>query len=248
MARPRIGITCSSGTGVTQPIDKVGRCYVDGVIAAGGLPVVLPSIDPALHPALVDDAVAGIDGLLLTGGGDVDPARYGAAADPACGPPEAVRDAWELALVAATRAARVPILGICRGAQVVNVAFGGSLVQHLPDRAIEGHDDLDRAAVEVHDVEVVPGSLLHRIVAGDVVGANTLHHQAVAEPGSGLVVSGVAADGVIEAVEVPGAPVLGVQWHPELLLDRPAHLALFRWLVAAAEDAGGQREGADLGI
>lgn len=223
----RVGITCSAGTGVTQPIETVGRRYVDGVVAAGGVPFVLPSLDP-VHAAA---AVGAIDALLLTGGGDLDPDTYGAVAEPESGAPDPDRDGWELALVGAARDLGIPILGICRGAQVVNVAYGGTLVQHLPARAAEGHDDLDRAADEVHEVHVVPGSRLHRVLGATAVRANTLHHQSVDVVGPGLVASGVAEDGVIEAVEAVDGRVLGVQWHPELLLDRPAHQALFDWVI-----------------
>ena len=233
----RIGITCSSGMGVTQPIEKVGRGYVDGVVAAGGLPIVLPSLDP-VHAAA---AVSGIDGLVLTGGGDVDPVHYGASPEPETGPPDASRDAWELALVTAARDAGIPVLGICRGAQVLNVAYAGTLVQHLPARGSDGapggdgHDAVDRAAEEVHEVAISPGSRLHRILGVDAIRANTLHHQSVDAVGPGLVASGIADDGVIEAVESVEGPVLGVQWHPELLLDRPLHLALFGWVVHPAD-------------
>lgn len=223
----RIGITCSAGMGQTQAIEKVGRCYVDGVVAAGGLPVVLPSLDPERAAPVVD----GLDGLLLTGGGDVDPARYGAETDPACGDPDAPRDAWELALIEAARAAATPVLGICRGIQIVNVAFGGTLVQDLPARGIDGHDQIDQAGTEVHRATIAAASRLHRVVGTGSLGINTLHHQAVDRVGDGLVVTAVADDGVVEGLEAPAEPVLAVQWHPELLLDRPAHQAVFDWLV-----------------
>lgn len=225
---PRIGITCSSGQGNTQPVEKVGRLYIDGVVEAGGLPVVLP----ALRRSLAYEALDGIDGLLLTGGGDVDPARYGDPLDPESGPPDPARDVWELALVEAARALDIRILGICRGVQVLNVAYGGALVQHLPGRGTDGHDD-DRVAEEVHEVTFTAGSLVHRVLGTDSVRANTLHHQAV-DPdrvGAGLVVTGLADDGVVEALEAPDEPVLGVQWHPELLLDRAPNQRLFDWLV-----------------
>lgn len=224
MARPLIGVTCSSGVGTTQPVATVGQRYLDGIVGAGGLPVVLPALDVARAA----EAVAAVDGLLLTGGGDVDPARYGAVPEPECGPPDAARDGWELALIAEARRAAVPILGICRGAQVLAVAAGGTLVQHLPGR---DHDDLGRAADEVHRVVVGPGTRLHRVLGVGSISANTIHHQSVRSAGAGLVVSGVADDGVIEAIEAPGEAILGVQWHPELLLDRPQHQALFDWLV-----------------
>ena len=225
----RIGITCSSGMGNTQPIEKVGRLYIDGIVAAGGVPVVLPS----LPRRFASEALDGLDGLLLTGGGDVDPARYGEHAVPECGRPDPARDGWELELIALARGDELPMLGICRGAQVLAVAFGGKLVQHLPDRGIEGHDD-DRVAEEVHDVSIAPGTLAHRVLGTDRLRANTLHHQAIdpRAPGDGVVVTGLADDGVVEAIEVPGEPILGVQWHPELLLDQAVHRAPFDWLVA----------------
>jgi putative glutamine amidotransferase len=230
MARQRIGVTSSGGMGVTQPIATVGRCYLDGVVAAGGLPLVLPALATDAAP----EVVAGLDGLVLTGGGDIDPARYGQPADPACGLPEPERDAWELALVGAARHAGIPVLGICRGIQVLAVAFGGTLIQDLPTHGVAGHDQEDRASEVVHEAAVVEGSRLHRIVGAGPVAINTLHHQAV-DPrglGAGMVVTATTADGVVEGVEVPGEPVVGVQWHPELLLGRPEHQALFDWVVA----------------
>lgn len=217
--------------GQTQPIETVGRRYIDGVVAAGGLPVVLPALPRSSALAALDD----LDGLLLTGGGDVDPARYGQVAAPECGPPDGARDAWELALVEAALDHEIPILGICRGAQVLNVAFGGALIQHLPERDHGGHDDVGRAADEVHQVTVASGSRLARVLGAEEIGANTLHHQAIdpARIGSGLVAVGTAEDGVVEAVEPDDLEqlVLGVQWHPELMLDRRPHQALFDWLV-----------------
>lgn len=229
MPAPRIGITsCPHADG---PVEGVGREYVDAVLGAGGLPVVLPVLDP-VHAA---DVLAGLDGLLLTGGADVDPAAYGGAAHPEVYGVDAARDAWELALAAA---AQIPTLGVCRGAQVLNVAGGGTLVPHLPERTVTEHRDRDRGRELVHDVEVLGGSRLHAVVGGLQLGVNSLHHQAVDVVGDGLVVTAWAADGTAEAVEGTGdRPVLGVQWHPELLTDHEAHRSVFGWLVAAA-DAG----------
>lgn len=230
MSRPRIGLTTSSGQGTTSRIERVGRGYLDALAAAGGLPVVLATLDPALAA----DAVEGIDALVLTGGGDVGPERYGAEAEPETAEVDPARDAWELALVDAARTAGVPILAICRGAQVLNVAFGGTLVQHLPGRTDGDHGDLPRAGEEVHDVLVAAGSRLHEVLGVEQLRANTIHHQAVDLVGVDLVVSGRADDGVIEAIEAPDAPVLGVQWHPELLADREPHRSLFAWIVDEA--------------
>lgn len=224
---PRIGITTCTHD-ADGPVEAVGREYVDAVLAAGGVPVVLPVLDP-VH---ADAVLAGIDGLLLTGGADVDPAVYGGAAHREVYGVRRERDAWELALA---RAADLPTLGICRGAQVLNVAGGGTLVQHLPDRTDTVHRDRERSRELVHEVEVLPGSRIHAVVGGLGLGVNSLHHQAVEVIGDGLVVSAWAPDGTAEAVEGTGErPVLGVQWHPELLTHHEAHRAVFAWLVAAA--------------
>ena len=224
---PLIGITtCTHDAG--GPVESVHRVYVDAVVAAGGTPVVLPILAPADAPGMLDR----LDGLLLSGGADVEPAAYGADAHPAVYGVDPARDAWELALA---RAATVPVLGICRGSQVLNVAAGGTLVQHLADVTAETHRDADRSGELVHDVRVVPGSRLHAVVGGLGVGVNTLHHQAVDSVGAGLVVSATAPDGTIEAVEGAGERlVLGVQWHPELLPGHEEHASLFAWLVSAA--------------
>jgi putative glutamine amidotransferase len=227
VARPRIAVTTSPA----EPDPRyagVRRAYVDSVVAAGGVPVLLPILDPIHAPI----ALEGIDGLLLSGGGDVDPARYGAAAHPEVYGVDADRDAWELALVAAST---VPVLGICRGTQVLNVAAGGTLVQHLPDRTEVRHRDREREAELVHAVEVVPGSRLHAVVGGLTIGVNSLHHQAIDQVAAGFAVVARAGDGTVEAIEAQSdRPVLGVQWHPELLGEHEAQRAIFTWLVAAA--------------
>ncbi|WP_221351462.1 gamma-glutamyl-gamma-aminobutyrate hydrolase family protein [Streptomyces beigongshangae] len=179
------------------------------VQAAGGLAVMLPPDDPAYAAG----AVARLDGLVIAGGPDVDPSRYGAERDPRCGPEARARDGWELALIGAALASGTPLLGICRGMQLLNVALGGTLVQH-----VEGHV----GAVGVfgrHTVKPVPGSLYAELVDEEVL-VPTYHHQAVDRLGSGLTASAFAADGTVEAVELPGPRwALGVQWHPEMGAD-----------------------------
>lgn len=229
MARPRIAITsCTAADAPTSEV--VGREYVDAVVAAGGLPVVLP----VLEPPLAAEALEGAHGLLVTGGGDIDPHRYGAEAHPEVYGVDPRRDAWELALVAALGGR--PVLGICRGAQLLNVAAGGTLVQHLPDVTELVHRDRERDREEVHEVEVEPASRLHAVLGGLRAGVNSLHHQAVDRLGDGLAIVARADDGTVEAVEaVDGRQLLGVQWHPELLADREPHRSVFAWLVAAAD-------------
>ncbi len=208
------------------------RRYVDMVARAGGLPVLLPPTD----------GVAGVldrlDGLILSGGGDVDPARYGAERSQACGPPNPARDEAELELCLQALAARLPLLGICRGLQVINVALGGTLHQHLPD--LVGHDghSPELAGYGSHKVSIAPGSQLSAVLGRTDAAVPTHHHQAIDRLGTGLVATAWTDDGVIEAVEfasagdepTAGASMLAVQWHPEAGDD----LSLFSSLVEAA--------------
>ncbi|HTX62579.1 MAG TPA: gamma-glutamyl-gamma-aminobutyrate hydrolase family protein [Acidimicrobiales bacterium] len=204
--------------------------YSRGIAAAGGLPVGLSRDAP------VDAIIERIDGLVLSGGADVDPARYGQERAPACGHNEVERDAWELALVEVALTAGIPVFGICRGIQLLNVARGGTLLQDLPADAGDGHPRLEVPRdVMVHTVKLEPGSLA-AAVYGTELPVNSLHHQAVDELGSGLVATGHSPDGTVEVVEMPGAPVFAVQWHPEMLRAQPD--PGFLWLVARAMEPG----------
>ncbi|WP_184562212.1 gamma-glutamyl-gamma-aminobutyrate hydrolase family protein [Streptomyces paradoxus] len=187
---------------------------------AGGLAAMLPPDDPERAA----DAVSRLDGLVIAGGPDVEPVRYGAEREERTGPPAPERDAWELALIDAALAAGVPLLGICRGMQLLNVALGGTLVQH-----IDGHAEVV-GVFGGHAVKPVPGSLYAGIVPEETF-VPTYHHQAVDRLGEGLVPSAYAADGTVEAVELPSSDwVLGVQWHPEMGDD----VRVMRALVKAA--------------
>lgn len=228
---PRIGLTTTPSVLEDRPVEALDRPYVDAVAAAGGVPLLLPVLDPGRAATVVE----GLDGLLLSGGGDVDPAWYGCVASPHVRKVQAERDGWEMALLRAALARGLPVLGICRGAQLLNVAAGGSLVQHLPDVSDLAHCVDDRCNEEVHDVRIEAGSRLHTVVGSDGFGVNSLHHQAVSRLGHGLVAVAWADDGTVEAIEgITPVRMLGVQWHPELLTDRPGHRALFEWLCAEA--------------
>lgn len=230
-ARPRIGITSAPILHEGRRSERVDRSYTEAVTGAGALPCALP----VLGPADAEEVLSGLDGLVLSGGGDVAPSLYGEAPAPEVYGVDASRDAWELALVAAARAARLPVLGICRGLQVVNVATGGTLIQHLPTFTDEPHREYERDREAVHPVEVGPASLLATVTGQPSFGVNSLHHQAVATVGGGLRAVAWAPDGVVEAVESSDDDnLLAVQWHPELLTPDPPHDRLFAWLVRAA--------------
>lgn len=192
--------------------------YARHLAAAGAIAVHLPgSTDP-------DDAMDRLDALVLTGGTDVDPARYGAAVCATTPPLDPGRDETELALLDAALRRDRPVLAVCRGIQLVNVALGGTLHEHLA-----GHIAAYAPGTR-HDVVLEPGSVLHKL-HGDTASVNSLHHQAVDRPGRDLVVTARAPDGVVEGVELLGRALLGVQWHPEHL---EAPQPVFRWLVEAA--------------
>jgi len=187
---------------------------------AGGLVAMLPPDAPE-HAAAT---VARLDGLVVAGGPDVEPVRYGAVPDPRTGPPARARDTWELALIEAALAAHVPLLGICRGMQLLNVALGGTLVQH-----VDGHAEVP-GVFGRHPVKPVPGTV-YGDIAPEETSVPTFHHQAVDRLGEGLLASAHAADGTVEAVELPGPDwALGVQWHPEMGED----VRVMRALVSAA--------------
>lgn len=210
----------------------LGLDYPNAVAAAGGIPVVLP---PHLDLAL--DIVARLDGLLLSGGPDLDPALYAAAPNEHLGPIEPATDRWELALLQAALERSVPILAICRGMQLLNVAYGGTLWQDLPSETgiDEHHRQKERGSEVTHEVVVDEGTKLAALTGAGTIAVNSFHHQAVRGLGPGLIISAHDAAGLVEGIEDPERPfVVGVQWHAESLTQRPEHAALFRGLVAAA--------------
>lgn len=234
--RPVIGLTTyleQAQTGVWDvPASFLPKVYFQAVTDAGGIAVLLP-------PQPVDAGVAhrvldGLDGLIITGGKDVDPARYGQTPHPTTDEPRLDRDAWEDALLAAAIERELPFLGICRGLQVLNVNRGGSLLQHLPDVVGDTRYNAGGGVFTVNaatvDGDTTLGALLEHQPAIDV---RSYHHQAVDELGAGLRVSARSDDGVIQAVELEGVPFgVAVQWHPEE--DAVEDIRLFAGLVDAA--------------
>lgn len=212
MSRPVIGISTYQDParwGVWEmPAVLLPAAYPRLVRAAGGLAVLLPP-DEAEDAAR--ETVAALDGVVIAGGADVEPVRYGATPDPRTGPPARERDAWELALIEAAIDLHIPLLGICRGMQLLNVALGGTLHQHL-DGHTGGH-----AVFGGHPVDPVPGTAYAAAVPEQTT-VPAYHHQAVDRLGTGLIASAHAPDGTVEALELPDREslVLGVQWHPEM--------------------------------
>ena len=237
MRKPVVGLTgrrmsaSAAGLGGTglghQDIDMYFSDYAQSIAGSGGIPVQLTrDADPV-------DLVALLDALVLSGGADIEPSRYGEEPDPKLGATDPDRDEFELALWKAARERDIPILAICRGAQLMNVAEGGSLRQHLDLAEGDGHPNWGAPGNTIsHEVSCEEGSLIASLI-GLRRGVNSLHHQVVEKAGRNIVVSARASDGVAEAFEIPGAPVLGVQWHPEMLGGPDP---TFHWLIGAARD------------
>ncbi|UGS39069.1 gamma-glutamyl-gamma-aminobutyrate hydrolase family protein [Capillimicrobium parvum] len=229
--RPRIAITpwrrvVPTYLAERTVLDALDPAYSERVADAGALPMIVPRAG-----ASAAEALDGFDGLLLSGGGDVDPSTYGAApenvadADPAA-------DAWELELVREARSRELPVLGVCRGAQLLAVAAGGRLAQRLP--AVAAHRDIaeltpEEILAERHPVELAEGSRVRAIFGAGRVDVNTIHHHAIADAGT-LAVTGRAAGGLVEAIEGDGPFLVGVQWHPEKMSE-PDQRLLFEAFV-----------------
>lgn len=250
--RPLIGVTTSE----VRPAERVtplaegeprghemalGLPYLSGVEAAGGLPLVIPPLAAAAIEPLLDR----LDGILLSGGPDLDPESYGAEPHAELGPTEPDLDRFELDVARRADAREIPILAICRGAQALNVVRGGALHQHIPELSEEIAHRQDTASDRPsHEVSLVPKTRLASLLPGgetgrgsaleQSIGVNSFHHQAIERLGEDLVVSARAPDGTVEAIEDPSRPFLvGVQWHAETLVHRPFEEALFRQFVEA---------------
>jgi putative glutamine amidotransferase len=233
MARALIGITSQMvaarwGDQVREAVLSP-QTYSRAVERAGAVPVLVPPIPPGGIPRLIER----LDGVLFTGGEDVDPALYGAARHERTDEPDARRDRFELALARAVIEAGLPFLGICRGLHVLNVARGGTLVQHLPDAVGHHGHASDRARMSLHDVRIEPASKLGRLL-GEKISVPGSHHQAVARLGDGLEAAAWADDQIVEAAEFRGNRFgIGVQWRPEEADD----LRIFEAFAEAAEAA-----------
>jgi putative glutamine amidotransferase len=247
--RPLIGVTTSEvrepkriqQTPESEPKVRemvLGLTYLRALAAAGAVPMVIPPLPEEAIGSLLDR----LDGVCLSGGPDLDPDTYGASHHPELGPIEPDLDRFELAVARQADAREMPILAICRGTQALNVARGGSLIQHLPEISPEfAHRQSAPGDQTSHPIEIEPGSRLamalgdDEVEVADELDVNSFHHQAIERLGEGLKVTARAPDGTIEAIEDSSHPFLiGVQWHAETLVQRPYEAALFRNFVRAS--------------
>ena len=233
---PLVGVTTSITVGQTPERAYVNSAYLHAVQQAGGVPVLLP---PQLSPASLGRLVRGLDAVLLTGGGDMDPACFGEAPHPTVYEVAPARDALEMSVTHMALEKKTPLLAICRGIQVLNVALGGTLYQDVgsdPGTEIP-HSQKEARDQTTHKVTVTPGSRLAKVLGADHVEVNSFHHQVIKAVGRGLMPVAWAPDQLIEGVELDDDTrfVLGVQWHPEHLVgsSEPAR-RLFAALIAAA--------------
>lgn len=241
--KPLIGITCSMGLGIysmtmenlPQEQHRMNDTYVKAIVEAGGIPVVIPAYGDI---SLVKEVIGRLDGILLSGGGDLDPALYSRRANAHLGSVSPRRDAAEIAIAQyVIRETDKPLLGICRGIQVMNVAMGGKLYIDLPDEGKLAHSLSMYPRHQVsHEVEVAENTHLAKVMGAGRNWVNSFHHEAVKELAEGFTVSASSVpDDVIEAIELPGQRfVVGVQWHPEELTARQEAKQLFKNFVAAA--------------
>lgn len=234
---PQIGITSGLATNKAgSTICQVGQAYIQAVQKAGGIPIVIPV---GSTTASIDNLLSRVDGLVFSGGGDIDPLRFRERTHSRVYGISTERDEMEFTLLAKALDAHKPILAICRGIQVLNVALGGSLYTHIQDQLDSAlkHDwypDFPRDKL-AHSVSLTGDSKLHAIFEKDQIQVNSLHHQGIAKIGKGLRATAFSPDGLVEGLEVEGVNfALGVQWHPECLPDDTGMQRLFRAFIAAS--------------
>jgi putative glutamine amidotransferase len=233
--KPVVGITTYLQRAQTGVWDTraafLPETYFAAIEAAGGIPVLLPP--QPLDGGVAEQVMGRLDGLIISGGLDVEPSRYGADAHPASDPPSRIRDDWDDALLTAAIAQEVPFLAICRGIQVLNVNRGGTLHQHLPDVIGDARYSGENGVFATNTVEVEDGSQLAAIIGDGAHEVKSYHHQGIDAVGDGLTVTAHSGGGVVQAVELDGVPFgVGVQWHPEQDAEEDARL--FESLVQAA--------------
>lgn len=215
---------------------RVSHCYADAIAAVGGIPVLIPA---AVSPEDAELMLPGLDGILIPGGPDVDPLFYGEEPRQGLGLVIRSNDLFEMHLLKAARAAHKPLFCVCRGVQILNITFGGTLIQDIPSQL---PNTLRHMQVPVdrreptHSVDILKNTSLYEVYGTETILTNSFHHQCIQEVAPDFTVSAKARDGVIEAIEVKEEHILGVQWHPEEMVQAyPEHLGLFRQFVKAAQ-------------
>jgi putative glutamine amidotransferase len=239
MPMPLIGVTCTQETGShnSPAMERISVMYTNAVAAAGGLPVIIPTDFPIEQ---LETLRCKLDGILLTGGGDIDPVRYRGKSHPRLNYVCSQRDELEIALAKLAVKADWPLFGICRGVQVMNVALHGTLYVNVPTQfsSTLDHDtpiDQGRDLI-AHEVKIEPGTRLATILGSGQIPVNSFHHQAVREIAPGLKVNAHATDGLVEGLELPEHRFfLGVQWHPECIQEHPEQRLLFQAFIQAAQ-------------
>ena len=235
--KPKIALVCHRGAdpGPNRVLpDSLGTTYITAVIKAGGLPFLIPLDFPMDELDVIRDTC---EGLLLTGGGDVETKRYGGKEHPSVDGVWPIRDEIESRLYHLALETDWPVFGICRGVQIMNVAAGGKLYSDIPDqvptvRFVHHQTTAVPRDYLVHEVDIKPGTLLHDIIGKDSVKVNSFHHQAVSVPGDGMKINAYSEDGIIEGIENPEHPfALGVQWHPQCMQQYDDQMKLFRAFV-----------------
>jgi putative glutamine amidotransferase len=234
--KPLIGITTNQSRNTNgQPTIMLMQSYVNAVIQAGGVPVLIPSL---ITEDGWDAVYSRLDGILFSGGGDIGMEYSPGEPHPRIDDVDLARDSIELKMVQAAASGGKPFLGICRGCQVVNVALGGTLYTHIPDQlpnALDHSYPGNMRTVLVHEIKIDEGTQIAEIFGEPIIRVNSLHHQGLKDIAPPLRVSGHAPDGLVEAIELPDHPFgLGVQWHPEWLTDQEGTRDLFRKFVSAA--------------
>lgn len=234
--KPLIGITTNQSTNsYGQPTIMLMQSYVNAVLQAGGVPVLIPSL---IAEDGWDAVYSRMDGILFSGGGDISLDFFTGDPHPRIDDVDVARDSVELRFIQAAAADGKPFLGICRGCQMVNVALGGTLYTHIPDQlpnALDHDYPGNRRTVLVHEVKIEEGTRIADIYGDPIIKVNSLHHQGLKDVAPALRVSGSSPDGLVEAIELPDHPFgLAVQWHPEWLTDQASTRNLFRKFVEAA--------------